>query len=299
MINKLRLLFVTSVIMFGLVSFNAMAGNTITIDEVMYDEAYVVNGVYGGTAEWNANGVLTLDNFDGGSIRGDGDLEIIVKGKNRITCSQGEIYGLSTRLGNLHIKGDGKLTVEATEKSKWSSAIYIVVDSEDKEISIDGVEIVANSAFCGIEAHVEDYDRDGITKSATLNINNASLSLSGAKAIFICGDNANVIMNNAKIKEPANAHVVDFYFNDIKTAKVFSDKNEDMRLLESEYDANNNIDDLKVFLTENGMLSSIVIEKQPFNILMVILKSFLFALICLIVYRKVKKDKEKKSQNSV
>ena len=282
--KELKFILVLTMIFLGSFSLSAYASNIITVDEMMFDEPTVFTGTNGGTFEWNADGVVTLDNYDGGSIRGDGDLVVIVKGENKIICSSGESYGLSTHLGSLDIKGNGTLTIEAKEKTTWSSAVYITVDNEDESINIEGINLIANGAFAGIEARVQDYDGDGNTKSCKLNINNAKVDLSGINAAYICGNEADIILDNTNITKPINAHIVDLYFDDRKNAKIFSKKGEAIKLLESEYDSNGNIDELNSFLSNYSIVSNVVIDNKamPVPVLLVVIAVLIIAIILTI-----------------
>lgn len=287
--KELKFVFALTLIIFSAFSITSYAGNIITVDEMIFDEPIVFTGINGGTFEWNADGVVILDNYDGGSIRGDGDLEVVVKGNNKITCSSGESYGLSTHLGNLRIKGNGTLSIEAKEKTTWSSAIYITADNEDKIIDIEGVDIIADGAFAGIEAHVEDYDGDGNTKSCKLNINNAKVNLSGINAAYICGNEADISLNNTNIINPNNTHVVDLYFNDRKNAKIFSQNDEAIKMLESEYDSNGNLDELSAFLSDYSIVNNVVIDKKTISVpILLVFVVLLIVTIILIICLKSK-----------
>lgn len=279
---NLRIKYLLSLILAIILGFsiNSFAGNVITIDEEMLDEPTVSNGSNAGTFNWNADGLLILDSYDGGSISAIGDLEVRINGNNKITCNDSEPYGISTQLGNLTIKGKGTLTIDATEKSKWSSAIYISVDNDEKSININDIDLIANGAYAGIEAHVEDYDGDGRIGSAILNVSNTNLALNATNAIYIGGKEAKVKFSNDKIIEPNTAKLTNLYFDENKVAVVIGANNEDIRLLESDYQANTNINALKQFVNENGIISEVNIKRQSYiGILVIILILLILAYI--------------------
>lgn len=255
-------IFLVSIVFIIFISINIFANSRITVDEVLYESAETDIGSNVGEFVWDGNNTITLNSYDGGSIRAEGDLVVILNGDNKITCNDSENYGLSTQNGNLTIEGNGSLTIDALDDAKWSSGICIVVDDEDKTVEMNGVDIIVNAAFCGIEGHIEDFNRNNITGSTFLDIINSNVTLNGTKAIYMCGDKANIKLSGGHFLEPNNGYFVDMNFEGTKNAKVLSDRNDNIVMVGTDYDANSNLIELRDFLTDYNISKNVKIEKS-------------------------------------
>lgn len=121
------------------------------------------NWVYEGATK-----TLTLDGYDAGTIESEEELNIILKGNNRITMPatyvEGSVYGIKS-LGDVNINGDeevGEDTLTITQTGFTKNDLYVTGIDALKNINITDCNIVINIAGADTEKDYDSYGRSGI-----------------------------------------------------------------------------------------------------------------------------------------
>ena len=146
------------------------------------------------TGKWNyeaASKTLTLDEYSGGPILSDEELNIIVKGSNTVTLpanpTDTSVYGIKTDNGKLNITGVGtspSLSVVQTDFSKSNLTVNGIIGIGDLTITNCAVKIQFNGTESFVSDGIGSYEGATFTKGNTsldINIKNAKGNTSGIR----------------------------------------------------------------------------------------------------------------------
>ena len=194
----------TAAIMAGLLAFpgTALAATEISVDEQWYYEQASGSGSNGGTWSWDGADDMVLNNYDGGSIRAVGDLNVELVGENTITADAQKVDGYeydvynSTGLsadvareggrvveqGELTVSGDGSLTITndtAPEPSNEAAGgEQRVVGIAGNGVTIDGADVQVDLKGNEYEGYEDSgraiWSKGGREQDATVVVKNGA-----------------------------------------------------------------------------------------------------------------------------
>lgn len=114
---------------------------------------------------------------------GNAELTIQLEGSNTIRASMGVFVLSSGGTANLVIKGGGSLKASAA----WNPGIKVQSNSGDASLTIQGADVTATSAVCGVMMQAGSAGSQNHT--ATLTMNGGSLTASGDTGITFAAGN--------------------------------------------------------------------------------------------------------------
>lgn len=114
---------------------------------------------------------------------GNAELTIQLEGSNTIRASMGVIVHASHGTAVLVIKGGGSLKASAA----WNPGIKVQSNSGDASLTIQGADVTATSAVCGVMMQAGSAGSQNHT--ATLTMNGGSLTASGDTGITFAAGN--------------------------------------------------------------------------------------------------------------